>query len=201
MARTGQLFGLGLNMGMAEVQTAIAMGEKSNLDRMLAALNAAAGSLALAANGESAINQTPPSPGLDVNGLYLFTKSVEDFVTRVQGTLKAKASDYTSDTTAFYNNLVSLRTAIAGTLAKTPGDASLNNAFNLGLDLGMAEASASAGADPDTTELYLSHAQSFIKPLGLPMAPWFTAEDDVELPTLYTDLVALRTQYQTALGN
>lgn len=183
MATTGQLYSLGVHMGLASVQAAVAMGRKDS-DDIGDPVNLAMSALNAAVVEENAINASLQPPLLEV--------------------MPYPRSDAFENLPRFYNNVVAFRTGITATLAKDSARASLVHAYDLGVNIAMAEAGATAGATtqqvlasltaakPDALALQLDTA-------GLDQCVVLLTDGTVEMSDLYTKILGVRSAFQALL--
>lgn len=198
MATTGQLYALGVNMGLASVQAAVATG-KSSVEGIVSTLSLAASALYTAIAEETTVNKSLQPPLLDLSGIQQFAN-----VDLIKSATAWDPGDLATFVNRCYNDVVAVRTGITATLAQDPSRASLVHAYDLGVNIAIAEADAASGATtqevlanltaakPDALALQLDSA-------GLDQCVTLLTDGTVRMADLYTKILAVRSAFQASL--
>jgi hypothetical protein len=199
-------------MGLASAQASFALAERSYTDRMTATRGLAISAIGTAIRQIDAINTrlVPPLDGATLKSLH--AKQATAVLRHREGptgpTVGYSENEFVGSLNPnLYDTIVAVRSSITAKLTQANrGGTRLVNAFNLGVNMAIAEAQATGGSGAKRVVIAaLSEARTNASALTLNLAALDECIDVANTTTplrdVHTRILAVRSTYQTLLGN
>jgi hypothetical protein len=187
-------------MGLASFQASVALGEKTNVNKISTARYYAGIAIK---DGIDMINQINTTANyqhlfLDIESLQSLYKKHKEW------SFGDNAESYNAAVQEEYNGIVSLREGYTAQLSKYSGMSNLVHAYTIGVNIAIAEGQATAGeAARQIVYACLVNAKSEAQILNLDVGPLNECINLINATTpiaeIYSRIVSMRSTYQSTL--